>query len=117
MKPLFVYYAKCGTCQKAMKWLDAHGIEVDKRDIITQNPTLAELTAWHKDSALPLKKFFNTSGLVYKEKNLKTVLPTLSEQEQLELLASEGKLVKRPVLVYQGKVLVGFKEAEYEALF
>ncbi len=116
-KPLFVYYPKCGTCQKALKWLKSHDIEVELRDIVDDNPKIEELDQWHKMSKLPLKKFFNTSGLVYKAMDLKTVLPNATQEYQLELLASEGKLVKRPILVCDGKVLVGFKESDYEALF
>ena len=116
-KPLFVYYPKCGTCQKALKWLRANDIEVELRDIVMDSPKLEELEDWHEKSQLPLKKFFNTSGLVYKAMDLKTVLPTATNEQQLELLASDGKLVKRPVLVHQGNVLVGFKEADYEAFF
>ncbi len=116
-KPLFVYYPKCGTCQKALKWLKANEIAVELRDIVIDNPKIEELEQWHEMSKLPLKKFFNTSGLVYKSMDLKNVLPNATPEQQLELLASEGKLVKRPILVYADKVLVGFKESDYEALF
>ncbi len=116
-KPLFIYYAKCGTCQKAMKWLKAQGIDVQSRDILTDTPTQEELKQWVSQSNLPEKKFFNTSGLRYKELNLKSVLPTATPDEMIALLASEGKLVKRPVLVYNNHVLVGFKESDYATLF
>ena len=116
-KPLFVYYAKCGTCQKALKWLRAHDIDVELRDILTDNPSQDELKQWVKQSHLSEKKFFNTSGLRYKELQLKTVLPTATADEMIALLASEGKLVKRPVLVYQDQVLVGFNESDYTTLF
>lgn len=114
MKPLFIQYAKCGTCQKASKWLKANGIEVESRDIITINPTKEELSAWIPESGLPITKFFNTSGVRYKELGLKDVVKKASEEELLDLLASEGKLVKRPILVTSDFVLVGFKEADWE---
>lgn len=110
---LFVEYPKCTTCKKAKKWLDEQGITYTDRHIKEQNPTLAELTAWHKLSGLPLKKFFNTSGVLYKNLNLKDKLPQMSEQEQLELLASDGMLVKRPLLVLDDTVLVGFKPEQW----
>lgn len=113
MKPLFIQYAKCGTCIKARKWLDAHGITYEIRDIITQNPTTAEIGSWLKASNLPIRKFFNTSGLRYKELNLKERIKTDSEEQLLALLASDGKLVKRPVLVLPDRILVGFKEEEW----
>ncbi len=116
-KPLFVYYPKCGTCQKALKWLKSHDIVVELRDIVVDNPSIEELEQWHEMSKLPLRKFFNTSGLVYKAMDLKTVLPNATCDQQLELLASDGKLVKRPILVHQGKVLVGFKDSDYEDFF
>ena len=109
----FICYPKCTTCQKAKKWLDDIGIEYELRDIKTDNPTLDELTLWHEKSGLPLKKFFNTSGLQYKALGLKDKLPTMSEEEQLALLASDGMLVKRPLLVGDDFVLVGFKEADW----
>ena len=112
----FICYPKCTTCQKAQKWLDAHGVAYTLRNIKEQNPTLSELTAWHKTSGLPLKKLFNTSGLLYKSLDLKNKLPTMTEDEMLSLLASDGMLVKRPLLVGDGFVLVGFKETEYETL-
>jgi len=111
----FICYPKCTTCQKAKKWLDANGVAYDERHIKDEKPTLAELKAWHKQSGLPLKKFFNTSGLQYKELHLKDKLPTMSEEEQFKLLASDGMLVKRPLLVGDGFVLVGFKEEEWKA--
>lgn len=115
MKPLFIQYAKCGTCIKARKWLDAHGIAYESRDIITQNPSAAEIGTWVKLSNTPIRKFFNTSGLRYKELNLKEHVMTDPEEQLLTLLASDGKLVKRPVLVLPDRVLVGFKEEEWAA--
>ena len=111
----FICYHKCTTCQKAKKWLDDNQIEYEFRDIKLDNPTLDELIEWHKKSGLPLKKFFNTSGLLYKSLDLKNKLPTMSEDEMLKLLASDGMLVKRPLLIGDGFVLVGFKEAEWGA--
>ena len=110
----FICYPKCTTCQKARKWLDENNIEYEFRDIKTENPSLEELTAWYKQSGLPLKKFFNTSGLLYKSMALKDKLPTMTEDEMLALLASDGMLVKRPILVSDSFVLVGFKEADYQ---
>lgn len=110
----FICYPKCTTCQKAKKWLDDNKIEYELRDIKLNNPTLEELTEWHKKSGLPLKKFFNTSGLLYKSLELKTKLPTMTEDEMLRLLATDGMLVKRPILVGDDFVLVGFKEAEWK---
>ena len=110
----FLCYAKCTTCQKAKKWLDANGIEYTERSIKEQNPNVEELKAWHQRSGLPLKKFFNTSGLLYKDMKLKDRLPDMSEEEQYELLATDGMLVKRPLLVGDDFVLVGFKETEWE---
>ena len=109
----FICYPKCTTCQKAKKWLDDNKIEYELRDIKLDNPTLDELTAWYKQSALPLKKFFNTSGLLYKSLDLKTKLPTMTDDEMMNLLASDGMLVKRPLLIGEDFVLVGFKEAEW----
>lgn len=109
----FICYPKCTTCQKAKKWLDDNKIEYKLRDIKEDNPTLEELTVWYKMSELPLKKFFNTSGLLYKSMELKDKLPTMSEKEQLKLLSTNGMLVKRPVLVGEDFVLVGFKEPEW----
>ena len=111
----FICYPKCTTCQKARKWLDNNQIEYEFRDIKLDNPTLDELTEWHKKSSLFLKKFFNTSGLLYKSLDLKNELPTMSEDEMLKLLASDGMLVKRPLLIGDSFVLVGFKEAEWDA--
>ena len=114
---LFLQYPPCSTCQKAKKWLDARGGEYTDRHIKEQNPTYEELKNWYTMSGLPLKKFFNTSGLLYKSMNLKEKLPTMTEEEQLRLLASDGMLVKRPILVKDDTVLVGFKESEWEKLF
>ncbi len=111
---LFVCYPKCTTCQKARAWLDAQGVAYKFRDIKEQNPTLAELKAWHAKSGLPLKKFFNTSGLKYKELNLSSRLKDIPEEEQFELLASDGMLVKRPIAVGEGFVLVGFQQKAWE---
>lgn len=112
---LFLCYPRCSTCQKAKKWLEEHNIEFTERNIAKENPSFDELQTWYKQSGLPLKKFFNTSGLVYKEMQLKDKLPSMSEEEQLKLLASNGMLVKRPMVISEDKVLVGFKEAEWEA--
>lgn len=109
----FICYPKCTTCQKAEKWLDDNKIEYNIRNIKEDNPSLKELTAWYKMSELPLKKFFNTSGLLYKSMNLKDKLPTMSEEEQLKLLATDGMLVKRPLVISEDFVLVGFKESEW----
>ena len=109
----FVCYPKCTTCQKAKKWLNENQIEYTERHIAEDNPSYDELKEWHRKSGLPLKKFFNTSGLLYKEKNLKEKLPAMSEEEQLQLLATNGMLVKRPIIVDGDSVLVGFKEAEW----
>ena len=108
----FICYPKCTTCQKAKKWLDDNNIAYELRDIKNENPTLDELTEWYKKSGLPLKKFFNTSGLLYKSLNLKNKLPEMSEAEMLALLATDGMLVKRPLLIGENVVLVGFKESE-----
>ena len=109
----FICYPRCTTCQKAQKWLDEQGIEYTLRDIKNDNPTLPELTEWYRKSGLPLRRFFNTSGLLYKSLELKTRLPQMSESEMLQLLATDGMLVKRPIVVDGEKVLVGFKEAEW----
>ena len=111
---LFLCYPKCSTCQKAKVWLEERGISYDLRDIKQNNPTAEELTAWYRKSGLPLKKFFNTSGLQYKALGLKDKLPAMSEDEQLALLASDGMLVKRPLLVGEDFVLTGFRAAEWE---
>ena len=109
----FICYPKCSTCRKAKKWLDEHNAEYTERHIADKKPTYDELKEWHEKSRLPLKKFFNTSGLLYKEMKLKDKLPSMSEEEQLRLLATNGMLVKRPILVTEDKILVGFKEAEW----
>ena len=113
---LFLQYPPCSTCQKAKKWLDSHNLSYTDRHIKENNPTYEELKAWYAQSSLPLKRFFNTSGLLYKSLNLKERLPQMSEEEQLQLLASDGMLVKRPILVREDLVLVGFKEKEWEQL-
>ncbi len=110
----FICYPKCTTCQKAKKWLDDNKIEYELRDIKVDNPTLGELKLWYAASGLPLKRFFNTSGLLYKSLDLKNRLPSMTEDEMLQLLSSDGMLVKRPLLVGEGWVLVGFKESEWE---
>ena len=109
----FICYQKCTTCQKAKKWLEDNKIEYELRDIKEDNPSLEELANWYKMSGLPLKKFFNTSGLLYKSMALKDKLPAMSEEEQLSLLATDGMLVKRPLLIGEDFVLVGFKESEW----
>ena len=111
---LFLCYPKCSTCQKAKAWLDQRGISYDLRDIKQDNPTAEELAAWYQKSGLPLKKFFNTSGLQYKALGLKDKLPEMSEADQLALLATDGMLVKRPLLVGEDFVLTGFRPAEWE---
>lgn len=113
---LFVCYPKCTTCQKAKRFLDENGIKYDERNIKEQNPTIEELKDWHKASGLPLKKFFNTSGMLYRSMELAKKLPSMSEDEQFALLASDGMLVKRPILAADNTVLVGFKESEWEKL-
>ncbi len=110
---VFVCYSKCGTCRKAKKWLEENGIPFEERAIKENAPSYDELKEWHEKSSLPLKKFFNTSGTLYKEMKLKDKLPSMSDEEQLRLLASDGMLVKRPVLINGGTVLVGFKEDEW----
>lgn len=111
---LFLCYPKCSTCQKARKWLEEQGISFDERDIKLNNPTLEELRTWYARSGLPLKRFFNTSGMQYKALGLKDKLPDMSEEEQLALLATDGMLVKRPLLVDEDFVLTGFKQTEWE---
>ena len=113
----FVCYPKCTTCQKARKWLDENQIAYEFRDIKTDNPTFDEISAWHQISGLPLRKFFNTSGLLYKSMDLKNKLPAMSEEEMLKLLSTDGMLVKRPLVLGDGFVLVGFKETEWESCF
>ena len=115
--PLFLCYPKCATCKKAQKWLTENDVSVEARDIAKDNPGEDELRAWHKRSGLPLKKFFNTSGKKYKEMHLKDKLPNMSEDEQYKLLASDGLLVKRPILIDESSVLVGFKEADWQHHF
>ena len=113
----FICYPKCTTCQKAQKWLESNNIPYELRDIKLDNPTLAELTEWYNKSGLPLKKFFNTSGLLYKSLDLKNKLPSMSDTEMLSLLATDGMLVKRPLLIGDNFVLVGFKESEWSEKF
>ena len=114
---VFLCYERCTTCKRARAWLTERGIEFTERPIKEQNPSLEELRQWHQRSGLPLKKFFNTSGLLYKSMELKDKLPTMTEEEQLQLLATDGMLVKRPMLIMEDKVLVGFRENEWaEAL-
>lgn len=113
---LFVEYPPCSTCQKAKKWLDEKGIIYEDRHIKEDKPTYEELKAWYEASGLPLKRFFNTSGLLYKSMELKTKLPTMTEDEQLRLLATDGMLVKRPILVTEKGITTGFKEVEWEKL-
>lgn len=110
---LLVWYPKCSTCRKAKAWLDSQGLSAQLRDIKLDRPTEQELRLWREESGLPLKRFFNTSGLQYRQQNLKDRLPRMSEEEQYALLASDGMLVKRPILVGDGFVLVGFKEGEW----
>ncbi len=113
----FVCYPKCTTCQKAIKWLDDNGIKYVIRDIKLDNPTFEELNSWYKKSGLPIKRFFNTSGLLYKSLDLKNKLPKMTDDEMLKLLATDGMLVKRPILVSDNFVLVGFREPEWTAKF
>ncbi|MCD8121056.1 MAG: arsenate reductase family protein [Clostridiales bacterium] len=114
MSVLFVEYPRCSTCQKAKKWLDDHGVVYEDRHIREQNPTEEELKAWHEKSGLPLKKFFNTSGQLYKSMQLKDRLPEMSEEEQIALLATDGMLVKRPIIVTEDTVLTGFRAEAWE---
>ena len=109
----FLCYPKCTTCQKAQKWLNENKISYELRNIKEENPTAEELEQWYRDSGLPLRRFFNTSGLIYKSMDLKNKLPAMSEEEMISLLASDGMLVKRPILAGEGMVLVGFKESEW----
>ena len=113
---IFVCYPKCSTCKKARKWLEENGIAFDERDIKEENPTRKELVKWHKQSGLPLRRFFNTSGMLYRELQLKDKLPKMTEDEMYDLLASDGMLVKRPLLIKDDVVLVGFKQGEWETL-
>ena len=112
---LVLEYPRCSTCKKALQWLRDNGVAFEDRHIVEQNPTQQELTEWYHKSGLPLKRFFNTSGNLYKEQGLKDKLPAMTEDEQYALLATDGMLVKRPLLIDSGKVLVGFKETEWEA--
>lgn len=107
-------YRKCSTCQKALKWLDAHGISFKERAMVEEHPTYEELKEWYEKSGMPLKKFFNTSGNLYKQMNLKDKLKEMSEEEQLKLLATDGMLVKRPLVIGEDFVLTGFREKEWE---
>lgn len=111
---LFVCYPKCTTCQKAKKWLEEKGVTFEERHIKEKNPSIEEIKDWHKRSGLPLKKFFNTSGLLYRELKLNEKLPNMSEEEQYEILASDGMIVKRPILIGDGFALVGFNEARWK---
>ena len=111
---LFLEYPPCSTCKKARAWLDEHGVSYTARHIKEENPTYEELKLWYERSGLELKKFFNTSGLLYKSMNLKEKLPAMSQEEQLRLLAADGMLVKRPLVVLEDRVLTGFREAEWE---
>lgn len=111
---LILEYPPCSTCKKARAWLDSHGIAYDTRHIKDENPSFEELKQWYAESGLPLKKFFNTSGLKYKDLSLKDKLPSMSEEDQLRLLATDGMLVKRPLVIADGKILTGFREAEWE---
>ncbi len=113
---LFIEYPKCTTCKKAKKWLDDHNVEYTDRNIVEENPSYEELKEWYEKSGLPLKKFFNTCGMLYKEMKLKDKLSTMSEEEQLKLLASNGMLIKRPLLVGDDFIRLGFKEAEYSEM-
>ena len=117
MKVLFVQYPKCSTCKKALNWLKENDVEFEDRHIVDNNPTAEELREWHEKSGLPLKRFFNTSGQIYRQNNIKDRLPNMSDEEQYELLATNGMLVKRPIIVGEDYVLVGFKEKEYEEKF
>lgn len=112
----FINYAKCSTCQKAKRWLDDHNISYTDRPIKEQNPTYEELSEWISRSGLPIKKFFNTSGQIYRTMQLKDKLPEMTEEQQIQLFASEGMLVKRPLLVSDSVILVGFREAEWQTL-
>lgn len=115
MNALLIWYPKCSTCQKAKAWLDEHGVACETRHIVEETPTAAELAQWHARSGLPLKRFFNTSGLVYKKEQIKDRLPGMSEEEQYALLATNGMLIKRPILLLGERVLVGFRPAKWEA--
>lgn len=116
MQNLFIEYPKCSTCQKAKKWLEANNVQFDDRHIVENNPTEKELTEWIKISGKEIKKWFNTSGLKYKSLNLKEKLPNMSDEEKIKILASDGMLVKRPILISDKGILIGFKEAEWKDL-
>ena len=116
MTPIFICYPKCSTCKKARSWLESHGVSFEERDIKAQNPTEEELRLWYQKSGLPLKRFFNTSGMLYREMGLKDKLPDMDEAAQYALLATDGMLVKRPLLVTEDRVLVGFRPKEWETL-
>ncbi len=113
---LFVEYPKCSTCKKAKAWLDEHNLDYEDRNIKEENPTQEELNEWYKQSGLPIKKFFNTSGVLYKQMNLKEKLADMSDDEQIKLLSTDGMLVKRPIVLKGDKILVGFKERDWEEL-
>ncbi|MBR5503486.1 MAG: arsenate reductase family protein [Methanobrevibacter sp.] len=113
---LFVYYPRCTTCKKAKKWLDEKGYEYEEKDIVEDNPSYDELKEWYEKSGLPLKRFFNTSGQLYRSMKLKDKLPDMDEEEQLKLLATDGMLVKRPIIVTDNGVLTGFREKDWEEL-
>lgn len=113
---LFIYYPKCSTCQKALKYLKDNNVDIELRDIKLNNPTKEEILSWSKKGNIEIQKFFNTSGLIYREKNLSTLTKTMSDEEKLELLQSDGMLVKRPILITNDKVLLGFKENEYKRI-
>ncbi|CAM4147462.1 arsenate reductase family protein [Erysipelothrix inopinata] len=116
MKPLFIYYPKCSTCKRAIKFLEDNNIDVEYRDIMLENPTKEELKKWLEISGLPIKRFYNTSGIVYREMNLKEKLPQMSDDEALELLSTTGRLVRRPLLIGDHGVFVGFHQEMYETL-
>lgn len=116
MSILFIEYPKCSTCQKAKKWLIEHNIPFEDRNIVEQNPTAEELTQWIARSGLPVRRFFNTSGMLYREKNLKELLPAMSEEEQIALLATDGMLVKRPLIISDKLIFPGFRPEQWEAL-
>ena len=116
MKTLFIEYPKCSTCQKAKKWLENNNIQFDDRNIVEQTPTIEELSNWIKESKKETKKWFNTSGLKYKELNLKDNLKNMSDEEMIEVLSSEGMLIKRPILISDKGILIGFKEDEWKKL-
>ena len=116
MSILFIEYPKCSTCQKAKKWLIEHNIPFEDRNIVEQNPTAEELSQWITRSGLPVRRFFNTSGMLYREKNLKELLPTMSEAEQIALLATDGMLVKRPLIISDKLIFPGFRPEQWEAL-